>query len=117
MRGLLPGQQLVQMPDGKLQIFTNNLTAKVASSPQQVFLTVLLFIYACSIHDLLLINSVEYRCRRDIFWETYVWSSKFFTPYAILHVSVRYVTKCGIFAIKTYVGTDFQIHNVYSKAR
>ncbi len=48
MRGLLPGQQLVQMPDGKLQIFTNNLTAKVASSPQQVLLTVLLFIYACS---------------------------------------------------------------------
>jgi hypothetical protein len=36
VRGLLPGQQLVQMPDGKLQIFTNNHTAKVTSSPQQV---------------------------------------------------------------------------------
>ena len=36
VRGLLPGQQLVQMPDGKLQIFTNNIAAKVTTSPQQV---------------------------------------------------------------------------------
>jgi hypothetical protein len=41
VRGLLPGQQLVQMPDGKLQIFTNNLTAKVATSPMQVRLPLL----------------------------------------------------------------------------
>ena len=33
VRGLLPGQQLVQMPDGKLQIFTNPNASPVASAP------------------------------------------------------------------------------------
>ena len=33
VRGLLPGQQLVQMPDGKLQIFTNPNASPVAPAP------------------------------------------------------------------------------------
>ena len=33
VRGLLPGQQLVQMPDGKLQIFTNPNASPVTSAP------------------------------------------------------------------------------------
>ena len=36
VRGLLPGQQLVQMPDGKLQIFTNPNASPVASAPGSV---------------------------------------------------------------------------------
>ena len=36
VRGLLPGQQLVQMPDGKLQIFTNPNASPVASAPGPV---------------------------------------------------------------------------------
>ena len=35
VRGLLPGQQLVQMPDGKLQIFSQPTTVQQQQQPQQ----------------------------------------------------------------------------------
>jgi hypothetical protein len=103
VRGLLPGQQLVQMPDGKLQIFTNNLTAKVASSPQQVLLSVLLFIYACLIHDLLLIGLT--------LWNTGATET--------FSVKISYVFDLAKFySLGRYrYRTDLQIHNIDSKAR
>ena len=35
VRGILPGQQLVQMPDGKLQIFSQPTTVQQQQQPQQ----------------------------------------------------------------------------------